>query len=281
MATINVDSWDSFVNALTTAHDDDVINVTSNIDAQYYMETFTRAIHITASNLTIEGNEYTIKNITNINFGGSDYLDVFIFAGDNIKINNLNFSNVWLTSKTTTLARSNSNTVGNVIFSGCTINIRTKYPMFFGGVTVSNCMITCNQCTGNIGNGIDSVNSPHYEYCWIRFNGWREVQSLTAPAFRYLKRCYLEGDLAFHDKANVRYLFGCSSCCVNVSCEIVGYTNIDELIMVSSDALINVINKTKIPALINEPETAKNKIVTDAQMKDSEYLASIGFDIIP
>ena len=281
MATINVDSWDSFVNALTTAHDDDVINVTSNIDAQYYMETFTRAIHITASNLTIEGNEYTIKNITNINFGNTDYLDVFIFAGNNIKINNLNFSNVWLTSKNTCFASSNSNTVGNVTFSGCTINIRTKYPIFIGGITVNNCMITFNQCTGNIGNGQNAVTSAHYEYCWIRFNGWREVPSLSFPAFRYLKRCYLEGDLAFHDNENVRYLFGCSSCCVNVSCEIRGFTNLDELIEVSSEALVNVINKTKIPALINEPETDKNKIVTDAQMKDSEYLASIGFDIIP
>lgn len=285
MATINVGNWNDFVTALTTAESGDEINITNDIDVQNYVQDFNHSIHVAdIAELTITGNNYTIKNIANINFGSNDYNEVFLFSiNTHCHINNLNFSNVWLTSKSTALFRSYNNTNDIVIISNCTINIRTKTVLAGGGgITLDNCMITFNECTGALGASGTPATTSKYRYCWIRFNHWREVPIGTDyPSFRYLNRCYLEGELSFRDPNHVHQLFGCSSCCVNVSCLILGFDDVDTLIVPNSDSLPNVINKTKIPKLENESSTTQNKIVTDAQMKDAEYLASIGFDIIP
>lgn len=285
MSTINVGDWNGFVTALTQATSGDEINITNDIDVQNYVQDFTRSIHVAdIAELTINGNNYTIKNIANINFGSSDYHEIFLFTSNTTcHINNLNFSNVWLTSKSTCLFRTYNNTFDKIFVNNSTINIKTKTQIGFGGGLVfENCMITFNQCTGTLGATQSAGANPKFRDCWIRFNDWHEVPIGTDyPAFRNLNRCYLEGNLAFRDPTAVHKLFGCSSCCVNVSCLILGFDDVDTLIETNSDSLPNVINTTKIPALATESSTTFNKLVTDEQMKNAEYLASVGFDIIP
>lgn len=285
MATINVGNWNDFVTALTTAESGDEINITNDIDVQNYVQDFNHSIHVAdIAELTITGNNYTIKNITNINFGSSDHSEIFLFTvNTHCNINNLNFSNVWLTAKSTALFRTYNNTENIIIISNCTINVRTKTVLAGGGgITFDNCMISFNECTGALGASGTAPATSKYRYCWIRFNHWREVPIGTEyPSFRYLNRCYLEGELSFRDPNNVHRLFSCDSCCVNVSCLILDFDDVDTLIETSSDSLPNVINTTKIPKLATKSSTSFNKLVTDTQMKDAEYLASVGFDIIP
>ena len=285
MSRINVGNWNDFVTALTTAESGDEIYITNDIDAQNYMQDFNHSIHVAdVAELTITCNNYTIKNITNLNFGSSDYSEIFLFTvNTHCNINSLNFSNVWLTARNTALFRTYNNSDNVVIISNCTINIKIKTVLAGGGgITLDNCMITFNQCTGRLGASSTAPSTSKYRYCWIRFNSWTEVPNGNDyPSFRYLNRCYLEGNLSFSTPTSVHSLFSCNSCCVNVSCNILGFDDLDTLILTSSDSLPNVINTTKIPYLVTESSTAKNKLVTDEQMKDAEYLASVGFDIIP
>ena len=69
MATINVGNWNEFVTALTQATSGDEINITNDIDVQNYVQDFNHSIHVAdIAELTITGNNHTIKNIANINF---------------------------------------------------------------------------------------------------------------------------------------------------------------------------------------------------------------------
>ena len=42
-----------------------------------------------------------------------------------------------------------------------------------------------------------------------------------------------------------------------------------------------ILNTDKMTFLQGQTETNRFKLVTDAQMKDADYLADIGFDIVP
>ena len=84
------------------------------------------------------------------------------------------------------------------------------------------------------------------------------------------------------DKTNTNIVSGVNNSCVNVTVTGVTAENIPLTRYVyDSSGLMTIVNTSKLNMTPTASEESLVKGVTDAQMKDANYLFDLGFDIVP
>lgn len=285
MATYNVNTMQQFIDAIAGAGSGDIIEVNNDLDWNDVFDTQNTRVVLaggdTINGLTINGNNHVINNLTKGMITGAGY-GIFHFGDStNIKIDSLSFLNCALGSSSIQIIYCyGSCTIKNAVIQG-----KFKSAMFRGNITVTDSMITCTYSRGSqVFGGLGGQNA-HYRYCWIYLDDC--VYEYAGSAyFVGLDGCYIEGKLGMTSAPDSPNVFGnVNNCCINCTVNPLNEPVLSDFISTSSSSPFGqsptIINITKIPALSDLPDTQYVKLVTDEQMKDAEYLASIGFDIIP
>lgn len=295
MAVRNVSNIREFIAAIEQCQANDVIEVLADLDWNEVVDNITATIKLsggsTVSNVTINGNNHAIYNLTGgrISTSGSG-VNIFQFGtssvlASNITINNLSFLNCNMGSRTTHIiinSSGGSTTIYNAVIQG-----KFKSAMFQGSnVIVKDSMITCslNPNARPLTTGSAS-STPKWQYCWIKLDRITWSYSSGQHFATNLTGCYVEGIVGIESAPNNPSMFiNVDDSCINVSTFIQQPTT-DTFCSHSGDS-VNIINIDKITSptqyqLTEDDSTTWNKCVTDEHMKNAEYLAEIGFNIIP
>lgn len=270
MATYNVSTWDEFVNAFTattgTADNPDVIEIMTDLDVNSNPPT--RAVQAPVSKI-INGNFHTIWNLSPgsiisgslIKIGGSSAMDM--------EWNKVNFNNMAFLESYPVFGRQY--TANSTTFNDCTFVAKVAHSLFVSA-TLNRCAVTM---TGsNYQNPMSGVTA---NYCWIHYEHKRTIDNANQE-FSGLNTCYLEGKIITTlTSANYAFPF-CydpNSCVFNVEiadplkCTVAAGSN---------NIPVSVYNTDKVA---NYTGTRTELVgVTDSQLKDAEYLAGVGFDIV-
>lgn len=283
MAVFNVSTMRGFIETFTQVSGGDTIEILADLDWNdvYTEVTQATALSSTLDDLTINGNNHAMYNLSNDRITSTSIgRTMFTFGNSsNIKINNLSFLNCNMGAYNGAIMYANrSTTIYNTVVQG-----RFKGACFFGGgITVRDSMLTFSNCDGRPLSGTSSSASVQWDSCWIRFNNCSFTSDNNFYAYK-LKSCYLEGKLGVISSSNNPKMFsGVEDSCINIS----GFFDSPTIpnFCVATGALSNIINCSKLTMLTPLTEadsTLYVKIVTDEHMKDAEYLASIGFNIVP
>lgn len=285
MATYNVTTAQQLIEAIVNAHGNDVININSDLEWNDVVENLDYRIQLNSgvdiSNLTINGNDHAIYNLTSGSIPSIGVGTVIFDFGSstNINIYNLSFLNCNMGGKSTRIIRnSGSCTIHNSVIQG-----KFKTQIFYGsGVVVKDSMITANDCEGRPFGG-DSGQNTKWRYCWIHLKRCSWTYQ-AAGYFGSVDGCYIEGTLSTLSPVDDMKIIGtANNCCINLRMELPNETPTGFLTPASGDGgqFPNIINVDKITQLAGQDDTTWIKLVTDEQMKDADYLASIGFNIIP
>lgn len=265
MAEYKVSTWKDFVDAYTAeaaaGETERTIEIMADLDCNDML--FTDFIKSPAVEMTINGNQHNIWNIsTETVVSGA-----LIRGGSKgITWNKVNFGNM--------------NRIENSpIFSGySTGNAMVFYDCTFVGKGFSlgnnalfhRCAITWTGCRGN------GVLSPYVSYynCWLHFEITR-TQNNGVVEFNFFDSCYIEGKI---EGANDT-ITSAGAIASNINNSVINIeSNLTRTQITQSTNIISVYNTTK---MTNSTSNSANLIgVTDDQMKDANYLSSIGFNII-
>ena len=269
MPTTQVYTWDQFTAAYTaaqgTSSDPHVIEIMADLDAA---SSIPREINGADRYKIINGNYHNISNLAT----ATTFSDSILYC-NHVTYNKCNFINVY---------RNNN------------------YPVFYAS---SNYIPTFNDCViQGQGSSICAADAAsnntgygNYNRCVITWHQVGSVRTGSLLGNATLRYCYLDLDIittTFDDtdigdmyssylKGSIRGDVGsrtrgiawvCSDSVINIDTDIT-YPRI-----ANSAAMQTVYNNDKIPA----PTSIVTNIlgVTDAQLKDAAYLASIGFNII-
>ncbi|MBQ2177471.1 MAG: hypothetical protein II453_21260 [Alphaproteobacteria bacterium] len=292
MAVRNVSNIRQFIAAIEQCQANDVIEVLADLDWNEVVDEITTSVKLSAgttiSGVTINGNNHTIYNMTGgrISQSGSG-VNLFNFGSStNITINGLSFLNCQMGSRSTNIIYgSGTTTVFNAVIQG-----KFKSAMFNGtGMTVRDSMITASLVTNGTPLANGSANAtPKWKNCWIRLDNCEYTYASSSARYAYnLDGCYVEGTIGFQSAPNTPNVFGnVNNSCINVAVFIQVPTPETFCTPTSGETgqSVNIINIDKIVSptpLTENDSTTWVKCVTDEHMKNAEYLASIGFDIIP
>ena len=283
MAVYNVSNMRAFIEALTQVSGGDTIEVLADLNWSDVYNDVTQQISLssTLQDLTINGNNHAIYELANDRISATGAGRVIFNLGNStdIKINNLSFLNCNMGAYNGAIVyANNTTTIYNTVVLG-----RFKGACFFGnGITVKDTMLTFDHCDGRPMSGSSAGGSSHWDSCWIRFKDCSFTYDNSYFAHN-LHTCYLEGEIGVSSSSDDPKMFNnVDDSCINISgffhsptignfCHAVG-------------PLPNIINCTKLTSitpLTEADSTELVKIVTDEHMKDAEYLADIGFNIIP
>lgn len=284
MATYNVNTIQEFINALAGVSSGDVIEINKDLDWNDVYETQRTVVTVNGgeaiNGLTIHGNNHAINNITKgLISGGTSVIE--FGASTNIQIDSLSFLNcAFGTSAYRIMDCYGSCTLKNAVIQG-----KFKSAMFRGsGMYIRNSMITVSYSTGSgVFSGQGGQNC-RYVGCWILLDHC--VFEYSAGAyFSGMDTCYIEGNLGITSGTDDPKVFGgANNCCINCTVNPLQEPTLSGFISTFAGEAgqgANIINTDKIPQLRDLESSTWVKLVTDEQMKDAEYLASIGFDIIP
>lgn len=275
MARIDVSTWEQFVTAWQTSTGGDIIEVNADLDVNDNIPNAMigdTAGSVSGGIVTINGNGHTVYNLAP---GGSQSV---MFGSDyhRHEINRLNFQNINMTNSSGNVFRgSTDNRI--IAFYDCNIQGRSV-TYFFTYCYLERCTMTLT----NVGTPI-SGTSTDYNKCWIYLNNCRKLwHDWDLPLMRKLNTCYLKGSIVFDgvdSKSDIIEYH--TNCCINVS-----ITSVSRAVAASDYAptaygLLSIINLSKLPDGTTASTDAELIAVTDTQMKDAEYLAGIGFDIVP
>lgn len=283
MAVYNVSTMRAFIEALSVVSGGDIIEVLADLNWLDVYNTVTQQISLssTLQDLTINGNNHAIYDLANDRLTSTGVGRVIFNFGNSsdIKINNLSFLNCNMQAYTGAMIYAiGSTTIYNSVVQG-----RFKGACFGGsGITVKDSMLTFDHCDGRPLSGTAANTSVRWDSCWIRFKDC----SFTADSYYFatnLHTCYLEGELGVTSSSNDPKMFNnIDDSCINIT----GFFHSPTInnFCHSTGPLCNIINCTKLTSitpLTEADSTTFVKIVTDEHMKDAEYLADIGFNIIP
>lgn len=272
MARYDVDTWVDFVNAWKNATGGDAIEITTDLDCNDDIPTTliedTRG-SVSGGTITINGNGHNIYNISNDGDHGIFACDYHAFV-----INRVNFLNINCTALSSNVFRgSNGRTI---TFNDCNMQGRcTTY--FYTYCYLNRCTLTLT----NVGTPI-SGTSTDYNMCWVYLRNCRKLwHDWDLPLMRKLTLCYLKGEILFDgidSKSDIIEYH--DNCCINVQ-----INGVDRAVAASDYAptahgLLSIINISKLPEGTTASTDPELIAVTDAQMHDAAYLASIGFDIV-
>lgn len=288
MATYNVNSAHEFCSAIAGAQSGDIIEINSDLDWNDEVESVTETIMLsggdTITGLEINGNNHAFYNLTAgmLPTTGSG-IHIFSFGNSTaIKINGLSFLNCNMGSKTTHII----NCLGGCTISNSVIQGKFKSTPFYGNIQVRDSMITVSRGTGQSLSGGSGTTSPKLKYCWIRLDDCRwEYNSNVGSVYAYnLDTCYIEGKLSIVSApANLAVFRNVNNSCINTTISLQDETLASFITASDGEGgpSPTILNTDKMTFLQGQTETNRFKLVTDAQMKDADYLADIGFDIVP
>ena len=282
MAVVQVSSMQEFINALQGVTSFTTIEVKSDLDFNDVVNQITeQTLNFPSdftdltSDITINGNGHSIINVEGAGFNPT----VFYFRNcQNVVINDLSFLNCHITKSTTALilatpSSANTVTINNAVIQG------KFYGHPFGSCTLNDCMITFSQCQGIMGYQYCNFNR-----CWVKFDKCT-AKAASAGIIYNCNQCYFTGVVGYINMSTSTKVMGAlNNCCVNVTFNLVNSaTMTTQQIFGAVQDMLNIVNKEKIH-IVQQSEledTTYLKLITDEQMKDAEYLADIGFDIIP
>ena len=266
MAEYKVSTWKDFVNAYTAeaaaGETERTIEIMADLDCNDML--FSNPINNPGSvKLTINGNQHNIWNISTESVVGGALIRVS--SNKIVTWNKVNFGNI--------------NRIENyTIFSGNSSAVMEFYDCTFVGKGFSlagesrfyRCAITW---TGRRGDGNVTTRVNYYN-CWLHFEAVRTKQNSNVD-FNFLDSCYLEGKIDGADET----ITSAGAIASNINNSVINIdSNLTRTKISQSTQYVSVFNTTKMP---NSASDNANLIgVTDDQMKDANYLSSIGFNII-
>lgn len=277
MARYDVSTWAQFVQAWRDTIGGDIIEVTADLDVNDDIPSSQINDHEGDNHgtVTINGNGHTLYNLS----GGNPYSGVIFDSTYQLHVfNKLNLQNMDLSRP----AFLGYQTSSRVTFNDCNIQGRASGVPFFNG------FITFNRCTCTFTNttSIITENQGNFVNCWIYLKNCHKTWGGEGAALiRHLNTCYIKGDVTYgSDTSSIvsDTVEDVQNCCFNVTVN-AGYSGFraDYYCYNANGAKITIINIDKLPSGTTASEDPQAIAVTDAQMKDADYLASIGFDIVP
>lgn len=277
MARYDVSTWAQFVQAWRDTVGGDTIEVNADLDVNDDIPANEIDDHEGAGSgtVTINGNGHTLYNLS----GGNPYSGYIFDSTNQLHVfNKLNFQNIDLTRP----AFLGYSTASRVTFNDCNIQGRASGVPFFGG------HITLNRCTCTFTNttSVITENNANFVNCWIYLKGCRKTWDGSGAALiRHLNTCYIKGEVTYRNGESVYSdaVEDVQNCCFNVTINASQFSGVtaDYFCYNANGAKITIINMDKLPSGTRPSADAESVAVTDAQMKDADYLASIGFDIVP
>jgi len=299
MATYNAANMVQFNEAIKSCTDGDTIEVLADLDWNDVVDNVTATIKLgnvttpfTTHGVVINGNNHRIYNMTGNRISSQTYgTYIYDFHSSKAQINDLSFLNCDFGYKDTVIIFSSGSTT-DISINNCVLQGRFKYTMFKGrnGSTfnLNNCMITCNWSDYSPFKTATGI-APLFNYCWIRLTDYNAYNAGTGVSYaENLNGCYIDGKLNYVSSGNTpRFLYAVQNSCINVEVNAYQTNDIDVFIVPATGATAcNIINIDKISTysgyeLTEEDSSTMNKCCTDTHMKDANYLASVGFDIIP
>ena len=285
MATYNVNTAHEFCSAIAGAQSGDIIEINSDLDWNDEVESVRETIKLNngdaINGLEINGNNHSFYNLTTglINTG-----TIFNFgSSSNININSLSFLNCQFGSKSTAII----NCTGGCAIKNAVIQGKFMTAPFGGSLfVIKDSMITLSHSNGRSLNRGSGTSTPRYLFCWIRLDDcrWSYSSNVGAIYAHNLEGCYIEGKLSILSApADLRVFNNVNNSCINTTIFLQDETLASFITASDGEGgpSPTIINTDKMTFLQGQTETNRFKLVTDAQMKDAEYLANIGFDIVP
>ncbi len=277
MARYDVSTWAQFVQAWKDTVGGDIIEINADLDVNDDIPADRINDHEgdRHGTVTINGNGHALYNLA----GGNPYSGtVFDSTNQNHVFNKLNFQNMDLTRPAFLGYSSNS----RVTFNDCNIQGRASGVAFFSGYT------TFNRCTCTFTNtsSVITDNNGNFVNCWIYLKNCHKTWGGEGAALiRHLNTCYIKGEVTYGSDTSSIYsdaVEDVQNCCFNVTIR-AGYSGFtaDSFCYNANGSKITIINKDKLPSGTTASGDPQAIAVTDTQMKDADYLASIGFDIVP
>lgn len=269
MAEHKVSSWKDFVNAYTAAAATDETERTIEIMADLDCNDMPFTNFITTPkgvDMVINGNQHNIWNIST-----ESVVNGALFrASDNktFNWNKVNFGNINRIENHPIFHGFTNSTTYRMNFNDCTF-VGKGYSLSINA-NFNRCAITW---TGARGNGTAFQNTSFYN-SWLHVEITRTANNGSVE-FNTFDSCYVEGKI---DGANDSITSAGAIASVIDNSVINIESDLTRSQLVQSTQYISVFNTTKMP---NSTSDKANLIgVTDDQMKDANYLSSIGFNII-
>lgn len=266
----NVTTWEQFERAFTSSHDisdpdEDVIEILADIDLNDVA--ISNPLYVGAKK-TINGNSHTIYNLKD----GTNTRNNIISCGEGtsahpfyaITWNKLNFDNLFAVLNTTWVFAGAPSY--SMVFNDCTF-VATCNELF-RYATLNRCAVTFNTITAN-DTPFGYVTS---NFCWYHVTIRKTASTNTSSMFKPLNTCYVDGKILC-PAPKTGPIGQLTNCCINVECDAT-MTKLSS----SSNTPISVYNNEKIPTVTTADVNSVG--CTDTQLKDANYLASIGFAII-
>ena len=277
MARYDVSTWEQFVEAWKNTSGGDIIEINADLDVNDAIpdsEIDDREGAVSGGVVVINGNGHTLYNLT----GGNPYAGVIFDSTYHAhQFNKLNFQNMDLTRP----AFLGYSSASYVLFNDCNIQGRASGVKFFSGYNTFN---RCT-CTFTNTNSVITDNNGNFTYCWIWLKGCHKTWDGEGAALvRHLNTCYIKGDVTYRNGESVYSdaVEDVQNCCFNVTVNASQFDGAaaNYFCYNANGSKITIINKDKLPSGTTASDDPQAIAVTDEQMKNASYLASIGFDIV-
>ena len=276
MARYDVSTWEQFVQAWRDTVGGDIIEVNADLDVNDNIPDSEIDDHEGESRgtVTINGNGHTLYNLS----GGNAFSGViFDSTYQRHEFNKLNFQNMDLTRP----AFLGYSSASYVVFNDCNIQGRASGVVFFQGY------IGFNRCTCTFTNttSIITEDNANFVNCWIWLRSCRKTWDGSGAALiRHLNTCYIKGEVTYRNGESVYSdaVEDVQNCCFNVTINASQFHNVTcDYFCYNASGKLTIINMSKLPEGTLASADAQSVGVTDAQMKDADYLFDLGFDIVP
>lgn len=220
------------------------------------------------SNKTINGNGHNINRLGTQTTLGASMIQAYNSGGtaQDITWNKVNFLQIISNESSSVFSSGNNH---RMVFNDCMI--QGQGTAFGGYQNLTRCSLTWQ------GGGLENTR---FTYCWIHLEQFRSGNpgSGSYEIFGPLDTCYLEGEITH--AANVtslgRITEWISNSCINITTHEGPYWS---AIATGGDFnKYSVLNKDKFKGNLGGDYYCVQ--VTDAQMHNAAYLASVGFDIV-
>lgn len=270
MPTTTVTTWqqllDAYVMHQGTSEDPHIIEIMADLNGNDAPMTarISSGTDYDGYHKIINGNYH---NITNISTGA--VVNAVLFQGRYVTWNKCNFTNMYRNESYTFFGGSNLNYYQ--YFNDCTFQGKGY------GISQSGYFTRCTIGSWESSRTTSGIfNDSIFNTCYINANIKRD--SSAKYDYGTLINCFIKGKIegATSSQTNGWHIVGTvRNTCINVETSLNYTTGISDS---NEQPIINVYNTDKMTGTIG----AKSDMigVTDAQMQDAAYLASVGFNII-